>query len=92
MENTERRKYFLRKPVEYQLRCLQNSFEEMSKIKTYPESVRVAYKVCSSKLRELITEIVRDDNQHIRKLNHLDSLIDTWKDINEQLNNSTKNK
>ena len=92
MENLfERKKYFLRKPVEYQLRNLASALENMSEQKQFTKAVRVAYGVSAEKLREITTEIIRDDNHSITKLNEIESLVDSWTDINDKITNSTKN-
>lgn len=88
----ERKKYFLRKPVEYQLRNLASALEEMSEQKQFTKSVRVAYGVSAEKLREITTCIIRDDNHSVTKLNELESLVDTWTKINDKITNSTKTK
>jgi hypothetical protein len=92
MENLfERKKYFLRKPVEYQLRNLASALEEMSQQKQFTKPVRVAYGVTAEKLREITTEIIRDDNHSIVKLNRIESLVDSWIETSDK-NNSTKTK
>jgi hypothetical protein len=88
----ERKNYFLRKPVEYQLRNLASAMEDMSNQKQFTKAVRVAYGVSAEKLREIVTEIIRDDNHSIVKLNQIESVIDSWDSINDKLINPTKNK
>ena len=91
MENTfERKKYFLREPVEYHLRNLASAFEEMSKNKTFNKAVRVSYQICGQKLREQITLIIRDDNHNVTKLNEIDSLVGAWESIDEKINPTKK--
>ena len=93
MENLfERKKYFLRKPVLYQLRNLASALEDMSAQKQFTKAVRVAYGVSAEKLREFTTDIIRDDNHSITKLNEIESLVESWKDINDKITNSTKTK
>ncbi len=90
MEN--RRKYLLRGPVEVQLSALASSFETLSKHhKQFPKEIRDAYKVSAIKLREVMNEIIREDNQQIRKLNKLESLVESWDSINDKIINPTKN-
>lgn len=90
MEN--RKKYFLRGPVEQQINSLASAFETLSKHhKEFPKPIRDAYKVSAMKLREVMTEIIREDNQQIRKLNKLESVIESWDTINDKITNPTKN-
>ncbi len=90
MEN--RRKYLLRGPVEVQIGALASAFENLSENqKEFPKEIRDAYKVSAIKLREVMTEIIREDNQQIRKLNKLESLVESWDDINDKIINPTKN-
>ena len=88
MEN--RRKYFLRGPVEKRIDALATGFETLSKHhKEFPKAIRDAYKIAGIKLRETMTDIIRDDNQQIRQLNKL--LVESWNETNDNTN-STKNK
>ena len=86
----DRKKYFLRKPVEHHLRNLATALEEMAKQEDFPKEVRVAYGVTGEKLREITTRIIRDDNHAITEMNRIESLVESWKEIYDKISNSTK--
>lgn len=83
MEN--RRKYLLRGPVEVQIGALASAFENLSENqKELPKEIRDAYKVSAIKLREVMTEIIREDNHQIT------SMVDAWGLINDKITNLEK--
>jgi hypothetical protein len=80
MEN--RRKYFLRGPVEIQLRALATGIETLSN--EIHEPCKTTCIVVAQKIRETITEIIREDNHQIT------SMVDAWGVINDKINNPKK--
>jgi hypothetical protein len=80
MEN--RRKYFLRGPVEVQLNALATGIETLSD--EIHEPCKTTCKVISTKIRDTIREIIREDNHQIT------SMVDAWGVINDKLNNPKK--
>lgn len=87
MEN--RKQYFLRGPVKVQLNGLIQGFEEMSSLMK-GAALSTAYSVAAVKLRETLTEIIRDDNRAITKINELsvgDRETSTGKNSNSHKNN-----
>ena len=80
MEN--RRKYFLRGPVEIQLSALATGIETLSD--GVHEPCKTTCKVIAQKIRETITEIIREDNHQIT------SMVDAWGVINDKINNPKK--
>ena len=86
MEN--RKKYFLRSPVEYQIQLMIDSFSEMSKHYNKNE-VGIAYEICADQLQNLKTEIIRDDNHQITILKNAEN-IKMFEVISDQLLNNKK--
>lgn len=66
MEN--RNNYFLRNPVEFRIQKLIDLMMEMSKEYKDMNGVSIAYKICADQLQNTLTEMKRDDNQQILKL------------------------
>tara|TARA_R110002072_G_scaffold121850_2_gene256069 strand:+ start:2182 stop:2451 length:270 start_codon:yes stop_codon:yes gene_type:complete len=81
MEN--RKKYFLRSPVEYRIQQLIDTFGEMSKEYNDTE-VGISYMICSDQLQDLLTQIKRDDNHQITILKNAEN-IKMFEVISDQL-------
>ncbi len=81
MEN--RKKYFLRSPVEYRIQQLIDTFGEMSKEYNDTE-VGISYMICSDQLQDLLTQIKRDDNHQITIMKNAEN-IKMFEVISDQL-------
>lgn len=79
----DRRKYFLRSPVEFRIQQLIDTFGEMSKEYNGKE-VGISYQICSDQLQDLLTQIKRDDNHQITILKNAEN-IKMFEVISDQL-------
>jgi len=97
MEN-DRKKYFLRSPVEYRIQLLIDTFSEMakeyksSKIDINNHVVGISYQICSDQLQDLLTKIKRDDNHQITVLKNAENMKMFGMISDELLNGTNKTK
>ncbi len=84
----DRQKYFLRKPVEYRIQLLIDTFSEMSK-EYNKNDVGIAYQICGDQLQDLLTQIKRDDNHQIVSLNSIETMKMFGMVSDKILNNKT---
>lgn len=84
----DRKKYFLRSPVEYRIQLLIDTFSEMSK-EFNGDGVGISYQICADQLQGLKTEIIRDDNHQITILKNAEN-IKMFEVISDQLLNNKK--
>lgn len=85
----DRRKYFLRSPVEYRIQQLIDTMNEMSKEYKKMSGVGIAYGICADQLQDLLTQIKRDDNHQITILKNAEN-IKMFEVISDQLFNNKK--
>ena len=69
-----RKNFYLRSTVEYNIQKLIDTFGEMSKEYKEKKDVAIAYQICSDQLQDLLTQIKRDDNHQITILKNAENM------------------
>lgn len=71
---TDRKKFFLRKPVEIKIQQSIDMMSEMAKEYKEHKNIACAYQICSDQLQKTLTDIIRDDNHQIVSLKNTENM------------------